>query len=163
MTKPAKRRKCEYTHCIAAEINDKRSYIVKGVVFILGYVIIIKSSSAFNFASIILLLVPAFVDNYRPLIKAFGIKPLLWIDRLVKTCNLIVILFCVCGLIGFIIDKGTSFEIINTSLIGKGFSVNKSWVACAMLINLFQTIIMGVFVPNKFDAVVLESNKKKVA
>ena len=126
MTKPAKRRKCEYTHCIAAEINDKRSYIVKGVVFILGYVIIIKSSSAFNFASIILLLVPAFVDNYRPLIKAFGIKPLLWIDRLVKTCNLIVILFCVCGLIGFIIDKGTSFEIMGSMCDANKFVSNNN-------------------------------------
>ena len=160
MSKSSKTRKCEYTYCIAAAINNKRAYYIRAIVFLIGLGAIIKSSSLFTFTNIALLLVPALTDNYYEIIKAFQQNILLWFDRIVKIINCTVIIMCILGEIGFITDTNTTFQIISTSLILGGFSVKKEFVAFVLLLDFFETLVMAVFVPGKFDNMIIDSSKE---
>ena len=156
----SKNRKCEYTYCIAAAINNKRAYHIRAIVFLVGLGAIVKNAELFNFTSIALLLVPALTDNYYEIIKAFNITKLLWIDRTVKFVNCAIIIMCILGEIGFIADSDGSFEIVSTALILSGFCIKKEVIATILLLDFMENLIMGIFIPKKFDAEVINSAKK---
>lgn len=160
MAKSQGARKCEYTHCLAAESINKRAYLIRGTVFFSGWVALITNADSFNFTNLILLLIPAFIDNYSEIIRIFEIKPLLWIDRAVKLANIIIIFICISGIMGFVVDKNISFEVIGTAIIGAGICVKKSWIAIILLLDFIETLIMAFFVPNRFDSTIINSNKK---
>lgn len=160
MSKPSKFTECKYTYCIAATINNKRAYYIRALVFIIGFGAIIKSSEQFNFINITLLLVPALTDNYYEIIKAFQINSLLWFDKIVKFINIVVMVACVFGFIGVVTDTGAAFRVVSTALLFGGLNIPKEFVAAILLLDFFETLVMGVFVPSKFDGIVLNSEKK---
>ena len=75
------------------------------------------------------------------------------IFRIVKTVflvfNAFLIVFCFLGLFGFIVDRGSSFQVASTSLIIPNFYVNKVELAKPLLAELIVPVSMFFGSPNK--------------
>lgn len=155
MDHTSNKRQCAYASCIAETMLDVKTYYIKGVIFFVGSTYIIKTPETFDFVSIMLLVAPVFMDDYASIINAYDIKPLRWINYVVKFVNALVLIVCMLGLIHFMNDSGQSFTVVETAIIGSNLFIKKKWIVFVLGIDLLLTIVMAIVVSKKNESEII--------
>lgn len=149
--------KCAYNECMLP--NDNSKFAIQFFYLLVSILFLFKSASSFTFFAILMYTAPILLD-----LVYTGMSNIIF--RIVKTVflvfNAFLIVFCFLGLFGFIVDRGSSFQVASTSLIIPNFYVDKVELAKPLLAELIVPVSMFFGSPNKRAKAAIEYVVKEV-
>ena len=135
---------CPYNECYLPENNNKYLWQIGFLLVSLGVMII--SPEQFNFFSIALYIAPVLLDLIDTSVDNKLLKGL---RTLFTMLNSILLVFALLGMIHLIEDNGVSFSVIKSALLFSNFTIEKRWLAVALLCNLAVPGIFWIGAPSK--------------
>jgi hypothetical protein len=147
---------CPYEECYLPDNNNK--YWVQVVFLVISGTVLIAKKSDFTFFSILMFVAPSVMDLIGTKLRSRIYNV---IRRIFVTLNVVIIVFCACGLAGFFVDGGETFYISAEAVILGGVGFNKKYILFLMLANLVSPILMITASPCKKSKVMLAAMKNK--
>lgn len=136
--------RCIYDECKLPESNN-RYWLQLGCLAI-SFFTMINNVQSFSFLALFMFIVPIAIDlHYADYIY----KPLKFLRTSLFVINVILAFICALGLCGFLVDKGKSFEVVNSAIIFAGFTISKKSLTIPLLIDLLIPVSMVYGSPNK--------------
>lgn len=123
--------KCAYDKCQLPD-NNKR-FILQGIYVIIGTLILFGKSENFTFFQIILFIAPILIDI---LSSGSDSLPVRGARIIIGGLDVLVIIFCLVGLGGYVTDNGNSFSLVNTMLLFGGFELRKDTIGIILMANI---------------------------
>lgn len=136
--------KCAYKECALPESNTH--YWWQFFIYLLSAILLQRDENYFSFFSIFMFCAPITGDLLTSGVKGFWSKIFKWVMVL---HNAILVLFCLLGFSGYIIDKNGVFTTGIAPIALPVFNVSKSIVFYSVLFDLFVPIILLLGTPTK--------------
>ena len=136
--------KCTYNECQLPK--DNRKYIIQGLFLLISAIFLFKDSYELTFFSMLMSSVPIVLDLVYTGVQgkvanAFRIFYLV--------LNAILIVCCIVGQFGMLVDNGTSIAINDTAMFFAGLSFNKKHLVVPLLVDLGVPVVMYVGGPTQ--------------
>lgn len=140
-------RKCAYNKCMLPKDNNK--YWIQLLCLGVSICFMAIDVSAFTFLSVFMYVVPITLD----LVYSEFENRLLTVVRVAfLAANAIVVVFCIVGQFGFLVDGGDVISVIDTSMIFAQKTINKTSLLYFLIADLMVPVIMVFGTPNQRSA-----------
>lgn len=135
---------CPYGRCWLPENNSK--YWWQVFFLVISIFILLKNTTDFSFTTIFLFVFPIMVDIITTELKSKVCNVIRWFFGL---ANGILLICCILGFTGVIIDKGDCFALVSTFMIFKDMFVPKGTMAIALAVDTLVPFIFLIGTPSQ--------------
>lgn len=136
--------KCHYESCQLPD-NNKR-YIMQGAYILIGIFVLLSRPENFTFFQTMLFTCPILID----IVCAGPTNRLSMIVRwIIGVADSLIIIACVLGLGGVVVQTATSYSIVESMLLFGGLAISKTAVAILLVANLIIPVVYYVWSPCK--------------
>lgn len=149
-------RKCPFDECYLPDNNSK--YTIQLLYLMVSGLFLIKDSKEFTFFSILMFVAPILLDLVYTTLKG---KAYNVISKIYIGFNSLIVVFCVVGMYGVFVDKGSTFAVSDTVMIYPGLSFDKKFLLIPMAVDLFIPIMMHRACPSKKTKQMVEYGRER--
>ncbi len=139
----AREASCAYGACMLPQ--DNKRYLWQLAYIVIGLGVLFFDAKSFTFFQTFLFVAPVLLDIAYVDIKRSktlnGIRIFFWIY------DSALVVMCILGIVGVLVDKGECFAISTTFLFCPGYSIQKNYIGIAIAINLMVPFILWIGAP----------------
>lgn len=148
--------KCPYAECYLPDNN--RKYWVQLVYLLVSILLLVKNPKECTFFSLLMFTAPILIDLSSTELRG---KLYRVIQIVFLILNILLIVFCVAGLGGVILDNSKNFLVCSTAMFFSGQRIDKRFFLIPMFLDLLVPVVMFYACPSKKARGIIVTGQKQ--